>query len=92
MQCSYFLNFILGLVLVTDAISAMGLEEGTHRIGQLAIEIREGKAFICGTNTLCGSIATMNKCVQLFQEATGTSLNIILKLQNLSDYNFRLLS
>lgn len=72
-----------GLVLVTDAISAMGLEEGTHRIGQLAIEIREGKAFICGTNTLCGSIATMNKCVQLFQEATGCSLEYALEAASL---------
>jgi len=60
-----------GLVLVTDAISAMGLEEGTHNIGQYTIEIRDQKAYIAGTNTLCGSIATMTECVKHFKEATG---------------------
>ncbi|XP_046394765.1 N-acetylglucosamine-6-phosphate deacetylase [Ischnura elegans] len=63
-----------GLVLVTDAISAMGLEEGTHRIGQMAIEVRSGKAFVAGTNTLCGSIATMDRCVKFFQEASSCSI------------------
>lgn len=49
----------------------MGLQEGKHNIGQLSVEIREKKAYIAGTNTLCGSIATMNQCVKLFKEATG---------------------
>ncbi|XP_034239717.1 N-acetylglucosamine-6-phosphate deacetylase [Thrips palmi] len=62
-----------GLVLVTDAISALGLEEGTHKIGQYTIEIRDQKAFIAGTNTLCGSIANMIECVKHFKEATGCS-------------------
>lgn len=56
---------------MTDAISAMGLEEGTHHIGQLAIEVRQHKAYIAGTTTLCGSIATMSECVRLFLKATG---------------------
>lgn len=57
--------------MVTDAISALGLEEGKHTIGQFEVEIREGKAFVAGTNTLCGSIATMTECVKIFKEATG---------------------
>lgn len=59
---------------MTDAISAMGLEDGTHHIGQLAVEVRQNKAYVAGTNTLCGSIATMYECVQLFLKATGTIL------------------
>lgn len=58
-------------MIVTDAISAMGLEEGRHHIGQFNIEIRDRKAYIAGTDTLCGSIATMNECVKLFLKATG---------------------
>ncbi|KAL3878307.1 hypothetical protein ACJMK2_030670 [Sinanodonta woodiana] len=53
-----------GLVLVTDAISAMGLPSGVHHIGSQKIEICGKRAVIAGTNTLCGSIATMNLCVK----------------------------
>ncbi|XP_033320809.2 N-acetylglucosamine-6-phosphate deacetylase isoform X1 [Megalopta genalis] len=63
-----------GLVLVTDAISALGLEEGIHQLGQLDIEMRAGRAYIAGTNTLCGSTAEMSKCVRLFKEATDCSI------------------
>lgn len=57
--------------MVTDAISATGLNQGQHKIGQLDIEIRNDKAFIAGTNTLCGSIATMSECVRNFMKVTG---------------------
>lgn len=71
-----------GIILVTDAISAMGLEEGRHRIGQFEIEVRAGKAYIAGTETLCGSIAPMNECVRFFKKATsmGYYLNNINNL------------
>ncbi|XP_014215446.1 N-acetylglucosamine-6-phosphate deacetylase [Copidosoma floridanum] len=63
-----------GLVLVTDAISALGLQEGVHQLGQLAIEIRQGRAYIAGSETLCGSIADMAGCVRFFQKASGKFL------------------
>lgn len=66
-----------GLIIVTDAISAMGLEEGTHRIGQLAIQVRDKKAFIAGTNTLCGSIATMDECIRTFKKSTSKFLTFL---------------
>ena len=43
-----------GLVIVTDAVPAMGLGAGTHHIGQQKVEIKDGRAVIAGTNTLCG--------------------------------------
>lgn len=60
-----------GLILVTDAISAMGLEDGTHFIGTFSIDVRHGQAYITGTNTLCGSVATMDECVRIFKKSTG---------------------
>ncbi|CAH1777384.1 unnamed protein product [Owenia fusiformis] len=60
----------LGLVLITDAIPALGLEKGTHRIGQQVMEIKNNKAVIAGTDILCGSIGSMNECVQHFFEST----------------------
>lgn len=61
-----------GLCLVTDAISALGLEEGIHHIGQFKLEVKDSKAFVAGTDTLCGSIAPMDECVRIFRKATGT--------------------
>lgn len=63
-----------GLILVTDAISALGLEEGIHQLGQFNIEVRGGKAYIAGTETLCGSIADMSECIRFFKKATGRIL------------------
>ncbi|XP_063989308.1 N-acetylglucosamine-6-phosphate deacetylase isoform X2 [Diachasmimorpha longicaudata] len=63
-----------GLVLVTDAISALGLREGIHRLGQLDIEVRGGRAYIARTDTLCGSTAEMSECVRFFKQATGCSV------------------
>lgn len=60
-----------GLVVVTDAISAFGLQSGKHKIGQLDIEVRDNKAFIAGTDTLCGSIASMIQCVRNLISFTG---------------------
>jgi N-acetylglucosamine-6-phosphate deacetylase len=71
------------LILVTDAISAMGLEEGMHRIGQYNIEVRDHKAFIAGTTTLCGSIAPMDECVRIFKKATNCPIEFALEAASL---------
>uniref|UniRef100_A0A224Z2N5 N-acetylglucosamine-6-phosphate deacetylase n=1 Tax=Rhipicephalus zambeziensis TaxID=60191 RepID=A0A224Z2N5_9ACAR len=60
-----------GLTLVTDAMSAMGLEAGVHYIGENKVEIIGKRAVIAGTTTLCGSIATMDFCVRYLQKSTG---------------------
>lgn len=39
---------LAGLVLVTDAITAMGLPPGRHSLGQQAIEIRGLHAYVAG--------------------------------------------
>lgn len=68
-----------GLVLVTDAMSAMGLQEGkVHHIGKHKVEIKvcdnRKHAVISGTNTLSGSVATMNECVRIFKNGANCSL------------------
>uniref|UniRef100_A0A3Q3XP82 N-acetylglucosamine-6-phosphate deacetylase n=1 Tax=Mola mola TaxID=94237 RepID=A0A3Q3XP82_MOLML len=59
-----------GLVLVTDAITAMGLPPGRHPLGQQVIEIQGPHAYVAGTKTLSGSIATMDMCVRHFRQAS----------------------
>ncbi|XP_022256478.1 uncharacterized protein LOC106472167 isoform X1 [Limulus polyphemus] len=58
----------------------MGLEAGTHYIGEQAVEIEGHRAIIAGTSTLCGSIATMDMCVRYFKNAT---VNILLTLKKM---------
>ncbi|XP_006001777.1 N-acetylglucosamine-6-phosphate deacetylase [Latimeria chalumnae] len=72
-----------GLVLVTDAITAMGLPPGKHTLGQQVIEIEGLHAYVAGTTTLSGSIATMNMCVQHFLHSTGCSVESALEAASL---------
>ncbi|CAG9856620.1 unnamed protein product [Phyllotreta striolata] len=68
-----------GMVLITDALSALGLSDGRHTIGQMDIEIKNGVAYIAGTNTLCGSTSTMLDCVKFFHKSTGCSMAFALQ-------------
>lgn len=75
-----------GLVLVTDAMSAMGLEDGrVHHIGSQAVQIikdpltNKRSAYLQGTTTLCGSVATMDDCVRNLISSTECSLVEALK-------------
>lgn len=61
-----------GLILVTDCTSALGFESGVHHIGGKIIEVKNGAAYIQGTDTLSGSILPLIKCVRFFKNATGT--------------------
>ncbi|KAJ0058520.1 hypothetical protein NL108_016383, partial [Boleophthalmus pectinirostris] len=72
-----------GLVLVTDAIMAMGLPPGRHTLGQQVIEIQGLHAYVAGTKTLSGSIATMDMCVRHFRQASGCSVEEALEAASL---------
>ncbi|XP_056392277.1 N-acetylglucosamine-6-phosphate deacetylase [Hyla sarda] len=72
-----------GLVLVTDAITAMGLRPGKHTLGQQEILIDGFNAYVAGTRTLAGSIATMDTCVRHFHEATGCTVEEALEAASL---------
>uniref|UniRef100_M3ZD25 N-acetylglucosamine-6-phosphate deacetylase n=1 Tax=Xiphophorus maculatus TaxID=8083 RepID=M3ZD25_XIPMA len=63
-----------GLVLVTDAITAMGLPPGRHTLGQQVVQIQGLHAYVAGTKTLSGSIATMDMCVRHFKQAADLVL------------------
>jgi len=45
---------VVGIVLVTDAISAMGLPSGVHHLGAQCVELKNNRAVLAGTDTLCG--------------------------------------
>lgn len=62
------------LVLVTDAICAMGFQDGKYQFGQQVIEVRGDEAYVAGTNTLTGSVATMHKSVLKFKKSSRCSI------------------
>lgn len=41
---------------MTDAVALLGFEEGTHKLGDMTIEIKDRKALIAGTNTITGRL------------------------------------
>nr|KAF6439692.1 amidohydrolase domain containing 2 [Rousettus aegyptiacus] len=59
-----------GLVLVTDAVPALGLGNGRHTLGQQEVEVDGLTAYVAGTKTLSGSIAPMDVCIRHFLQAT----------------------
>ena len=67
-------SYILGCVLVTDAMTAMGLGNGTHSLGNMSVDIQGDRATLSGTDTLAGSVVSMNTCVQRFRQFTGCSI------------------
>lgn len=47
--------------LITDAMAATGMSDGTYRLGGLAVDVAGGVARVAGTETIAGSTATMDR-------------------------------
>lgn len=60
-----------GLVLVSDAIAAMGLPPGRHNLGTVKVDIDHERATLLGSETLAGSIAPIDFCVRQFRKLAG---------------------
>jgi N-acetylglucosamine-6-phosphate deacetylase len=52
-KCSFLLS------QVSDAVTALGLEDGRYVLGQMEIEVKGYRAVVAGTETLCGAIASL---------------------------------
>lgn len=59
-------------ILVTDAISATGMPDGTYTLGEMQVEVHNGRCMANGT--LAGSVLTLDEGVRNFAEFTGASL------------------
>ena len=63
----------LGVMLITDAIRAVGLPEGEYDFGRLPVTVKNGACRL-PDGTLAGSIATMDVCLRNLMDATGLDL------------------
>jgi len=60
------------VILVTDGMSATGMPDGTYRLGNFDVQVREGHATARGV--LAGSVITLDKAVANFARFTGTPI------------------
>jgi len=58
------------VALVTDAMAAAGMPDGTYRLGGLHVSVEDGHARLPHTGTIAGSTATMDA---LFRQAVSAS-------------------
>ena len=62
------------VVLVTDSLAIKGVPEGFYDLDGFQIEMRNGCAYLAGTNKLSGSTLSMIKCVKNVVEHCDVSL------------------
>jgi N-acetylglucosamine-6-phosphate deacetylase len=69
-------------VLITDAISATGMPDGTYRLGPIQVEVKNGK---CTSNgSLAGSVLTMDRAVRNVMQFAGWSLQNAVRTATLN--------
>jgi N-acetylglucosamine-6-phosphate deacetylase len=69
-------------VLITDAISATGMPDGTYQLGPIQVEVRDGK---CTSNgSLAGSVLTMDRAVRNVTKFAGWSLQNAVRAATLN--------
>ncbi|KAL7525011.1 hypothetical protein ACHAXR_002428 [Thalassiosira sp. AJA248-18] len=72
--CMAYQSHPHGCVLVTDAMTAMGLGDGEHLLGNMKVSIKGDRATLAGTDTLAGSVVSMDTCVRRFRRFTQCSV------------------
>lgn len=60
-------------ILVTDAVSGLGLPDGTYSLADQKITIHQGTAKVFGTQTLAGSVLSMDQAVKNLVRFAGAT-------------------
>jgi len=58
-------------ILVTDSISATGMGDGTYKLGDLTVTVAGSRCLLAGTETLAGSVLTLEQAVLNYSRFTG---------------------
>ena len=72
------------IMLITDSISAAGLEDGVYNLGGLEVEVIDGKCKLTSNGSIAGSTLLFNDAIKNFKNFTGCSL---VELSKVSSYN-----
>lgn len=63
-----------GLFLISDAMAALGLGDGTYRLGSHTVTVKGNTATLPDTNTLAGSVLGLDQAVRNLRAWTGCSI------------------
>lgn len=72
------------LVLITDAMSAAGLDDGEYKIGDLPVIVKHGEARLKDGGALAGSTLTMIRGFRYLVQEVGLSLNAASRAASLT--------
>ncbi len=61
------------LILVTDAMAALGLGDGQFHLGDVAVTVRDGDA-LNNSGGLAGAVSSLSSCVQVLERASDMTL------------------
>jgi N-acetylglucosamine-6-phosphate deacetylase len=62
------------IILVTDGMSATGMPDGVYMLGEMQVEVHDGRCTSHGV--LAGSVLTLDRGVRNFMQFTGASLDV----------------
>lgn len=68
------------VIIVTDAIEAAGMPDGTYELGGLAVVVKDGTARLREGNNLAGSSLTMIKAFRYMLNHTKLNINEVSRL------------
>lgn len=63
-----------GMIVVSDAISALGMGIGEYTLGKQKVHVREGRATLGDSKTLAGSVVPLDQAVRNLYRFTGCSI------------------
>lgn len=63
-----------GLILITDAMPAMGLGDGLHTLGDLQVRVNGDTAELTDSRTLAGAVVSLDECVRKFHQFTECTI------------------
>jgi N-acetylglucosamine-6-phosphate deacetylase len=64
-------------ILITDGISATGMPDGEYRLGDLRVQVHDGRCMLAGPDggALAGSVLTLDQAIRNFTRFTGNDLS-----------------
>lgn len=62
-----------GLILISDAMAALGLPPGNYQLATAKVEVKDNKAVIEGTETIAGSVISLDQAVRYLYNSSNCS-------------------